>query len=64
MLSLTDGVGWLAEALEPPQAFVEGLRAVGPSCLVFDISVPGLSGLEHQKRIVVARSDSPIIFRT
>jgi FixJ family two-component response regulator len=35
-----------------------------PSCLVLDISLPGLNGLELQKRIVLERSDIPIIFIT
>jgi FixJ family two-component response regulator len=33
-----------------------------PSCLVLDISLPGLTGLELQKHIAVERTDIPIIF--
>jgi len=35
-----------------------------PSCLVLDISLPGLNGLELQKRVAVERTDMPIIFIT
>ena len=35
-----------------------------PSCLVLDVSLPGLNGLELQKRVAVERTDMPIIFIT
>jgi FixJ family two-component response regulator len=37
-------------------------RVVGPSCLVLDMSLPDLDGLELQKRVAPARIDMPIIF--
>src|SRR5438876_5441818 len=37
---------------------------VVPSCLVLDVSLPGLNGLDLQKRIAVERIDMPIIFIT
>ena len=35
-----------------------------PSCLVLDVALPGLNGLELQKRVAVERLDMPIIFIT
>jgi FixJ family two-component response regulator len=35
-----------------------------PSCLVLDVSLPGLNGLDLQKRVAVERPDMPIIFIT
>ena len=34
------------------------------SCLVLDVSLPGLNGLDLQKRVAVERTDMPIIFIT
>lgn len=39
-------------------------RAMVPSCLVLDVSLPGLNGLDLQKRIAQDRHDMPIIFVT
>ena len=35
-----------------------------PSCLVLDVTLPGLNGLDLQKRLVTDRTDMPIIFIT
>ncbi len=45
------------EFLSRPQSFV-------PSCLILDVSLPGLNGLDLQKRVAVERADMPIIFIT
>jgi len=39
-------------------------RDFNPSCLILDISMPGLNGLDLQKRLAVDRPDMPIIFLT
>jgi FixJ family two-component response regulator len=39
-------------------------RATVPSCLVLDVSLPGLNGLDLQKRVAQDRHDMPIIFIT
>jgi len=57
------------EGLQPKtfasaQEFLACPRAVVPSCLVLDISLPGLDGLELQNRVAVERADMPIIFIT
>jgi FixJ family two-component response regulator len=56
--------GWQPETFTSAQAFLEHPRVSGPSCLLLDISLPGLNGLELQKRIARDRTDMPIIFIT
>src|SRR6267143_1717324 len=56
--------GWQAETFASAQEFLARPRALVPSCLVLDVSLPGLSGLELQKRIAGDRNDMPIIFIT
>lgn len=56
--------GWQPEIFASAQEFLDRPRSLVPSCLVLDISLPGLSGLELQKRIAVERMDIPIIFIT
>src|SRR6202167_202539 len=57
-------IGWQPEIFASAQEFLDRPRSLVPSCLVLDISLPGLSGLELQKRITVERTDMPIIFIT
>jgi FixJ family two-component response regulator len=56
--------GWQPETFESAQAFLDRPRSFVPSCLVLDVSLPGLNGLELQKRIAAERTDMPIIFIT
>jgi FixJ family two-component response regulator len=56
--------GWQPETFESAQAFLDRPRSLLPSCLVLDISLPGLNGLELQKRVAAERTDMPIIFIT
>ena len=56
--------GWHPETFASAQEFLDRPRAFIPSCLVLDISLPGLNGLELQKRVAVERTDMPIIFIT
>jgi FixJ family two-component response regulator len=55
--------GWQARIFDSAQRFLEHPRPTGPSCLVLDVTLPGLNGLELQKRLV-DRADMPIIFIT
>jgi FixJ family two-component response regulator len=52
------------ETFKSAQEFLARPRASGPSCLILDVSLPGLNGLELQKRISVEQQDMPIIFIT
>jgi|SRR5579863_787809 len=56
--------GWQPETFASGQEFLKRPRALVPSCLVLDFSLPGLTGLELQKRIAAERTEMPIIFIT
>jgi FixJ family two-component response regulator len=56
--------GWQPETFASAQEFLARPRVLVPSCLVLDVSLPGLNGLELQKRIAADRIDMPIIFIT
>ena len=56
--------GWQVETFVSAQEFLERPRAMVPSCLLLDVSLPGLNGLELQKRIATERTEMPIIFIT
>ncbi len=55
--------GWRPETFESAEEFLERSRIDGPSCLVLDVTLPNLNGLDLQKRII-DRADMPIIFIT
>jgi FixJ family two-component response regulator len=56
--------GWQPETFASAQEFLNRPRALVPSCLVLDVSLPGLNGLDLQKRVAFERTDMPIIFIT
>lgn len=56
--------GWQPETFASAQEFLARARALVPSCLVLDVNLPGLSGLDLQKHVAVDRIDIPIIFIT
>lgn len=56
--------GWQAETFESANEFLDRTRVLVPSCLILDVSLPGLNGLELQKRVAVERIEMPIIFIT
>ena len=56
--------GWHPETFASAQAFLDNPRMLVPSCLVLDVSLPGLNGLDLQKRVAVELPDMPIIFIT
>ena len=61
---LIQNEGWRPEIFESAQGFLDRPRALVPSCLVLDVSLPGLNGLELQKRVAAERRDMPVIFIT
>ena len=61
--SLVRSAGWQAETFASAKDFLARPRVVTPSCLVLDVQLPDLSGLDVQQR-VVDRIDLPIIFIT
>ncbi len=56
--------GWQPATLATAQEFLACPPALVPSCLVLDVSLPGLNGLDLQKRVAVERTEMPIIFIT
>jgi len=61
---LIQNEGWQPEMFASAQKFLDRPRALVPSCLLLDISLPGLNGLDLQKRIAVEQTHMPIIFIT
>jgi FixJ family two-component response regulator len=61
--SLIRHAGWLAELFASGQEFLGRPRLTVPCCLLLDVSLPGLSGLELQRQIA-ERTEMPIIFIT
>jgi len=55
---------WKAETFASAQEFLDHPRKPVPSCLVLDLSLPRLNGLELQKQLAVEHIDMPIIFIT
>ena len=60
---LIEDAGWRPEVFASAQEFLARPRPPGPSCLLLDIGLPDLNGLELQKRIAAERQ-VPIIFIT
>jgi FixJ family two-component response regulator len=56
--------GWQPKIFSSGQEFLESTRVLVPNCLLLDLSLPGLNGLDLQKRIVTERAEMPIIFIT
>ena len=56
--------GWQPEIFASAEEFLRHPRTATPSCLVLDVSLPDLNGLELQKLIASERTDMPIIFIT
>ena len=61
---LIQNEGWQAALFESAQEFLAQLPTVVPSCLILDVNLPDLSGLDIQQRITDAKSSTPIIFIT
>jgi FixJ family two-component response regulator len=62
--SLIEAAGWQAETFASAQEFLCRPRVFAPSCLILDIALPGLSGLDLQKQMSVERPEMPAIFVT
>jgi FixJ family two-component response regulator len=60
---LIRSAGWQPETFTSAQDFLSRPRAAVPCCLVLDMTLPGLNGLELQQQLV-DRTDMPIIFIT
>jgi len=56
--------GWQPETFASAQEFLSRPRVLAPSCLILDVGLPDLNGLDLQTRVAVDRTDMPIIFIT
>ncbi|HKR43289.1 MAG TPA: response regulator transcription factor [Paraburkholderia sp.] len=61
---LLNSAGWHAQIFACAEDFLAHPRVFAPSCLVLDVSLPQVNGLELQQRIAADRPDMPIIFIT
>ena len=61
---LLHAAGWKVETFASAQEFLAHRIENLPSCLVLDVALPGLSGLDLQKRIQEANREIPIVFIT
>ena len=61
---LIEAQGWRPETFRSAQEFLVRSRPLVPCCLVLDIALPDLSGLDLQQRVAVDRADMPVIFIT
>jgi FixJ family two-component response regulator len=61
---LIRSVGWKAETFASAQEFLARPLTEAPGCLVLDLQLPGLSGLDLQQRMAEAGLETPIVFLT
>jgi FixJ family two-component response regulator len=61
---LLESVGLRCEPFATPQEFLNNKGGDGPCCLVLDVRLPGMSGLDFQRRLTGAGIRIPIIFIT
>ena len=61
---LVESVGLRAESFATGQGFLSFKRPDGPCCLVLDVRLPGMSGLDFQRQLAAAGVQIPIIFIT
>jgi FixJ family two-component response regulator len=62
--SLVRSAGWRVETFASAQEFLARPGAEAPSCLILDLQMPGLSGLDLQKRMAEVELEIPIVFLT
>lgn len=61
---LIGAAGFSVETFDSAEAFLNHDHPECPACLVLDLRMPGLSGLELQRRLATAGRDVPIVFIT
>ena len=61
---LIRSAGWKVETFASAQEFLARPSGISPSCLVLDLQLPGLSGLDLQQRMADLGLDIPVVFLT
>jgi FixJ family two-component response regulator len=61
---LIQSAGWQPETFASAREFLARSQTLVPSCLILDVTLPDLNGLDLQKRVAADRPDMPIIFIT
>jgi FixJ family two-component response regulator len=61
---LLESVGLRSEIYSSPQVFLQAERPDVASCLILDVRLPGVSGLDFQRELGIAKVEIPIIFIT
>ena len=64
LMRLVDILGLQTQAFATAEEFLRGARLDTPGCLILDVMMPGLSGLELQHELSLARVPLPVIFIT
>jgi len=61
---MLESAGLRSECFETVETYLQAESSAGPSCLILDVSLPGISGMEFQKQLREAGRRIPIIFVT
>jgi len=61
---LLESLGLRSESFETAEQFLRSKRSDGPSCLILDVRLPGINGLDFQRRLADAGFQIPIVFIT
>ena len=56
--------GWTVQTFESPRDLLDAIKTLAPSCVVADVAMPGLSGLDLQERFAADGCDCPMVFIT
>jgi FixJ family two-component response regulator len=64
LAGLIRSAGWNVEVFNSANEFLANPKPDTPSCLVLDVGLPGLSGLDLQTRMAELHDDTPIVFIT
>ena len=63
-VDLLDSVGFACEPFASAEAYLASGRARSTACLILDVSMPGVNGVELQRRLIAAGHSIPTIFIT
>lgn len=63
-VDLLDSAGLACEAFPSAEAYLASGRMTGTACLIVDVSMPGVNGVELQRRLIQAGHSIPTIFIT